>query len=180
MLSTLDMRDSRPWQARVVPARAEPALLQSFPSLHPSSVSKRPSHVPIFLSILCARLTCSCRQPSSLWVARSLARPVTAIHASPFMIPLCHFLVLTGFQIPSCLFSAIKQRAHRSFWYLFASWEKRHCSCSATDPISSISVPQPPQSVLALKIAQTWSSCEVACRILLACQHSSSFACLTK
>jgi hypothetical protein len=32
MLSTLDMRDLRPWQARVVPARAEPAF--SNPSPH--------------------------------------------------------------------------------------------------------------------------------------------------
>lgn len=55
-----------------------------------------------------------------------------------------------------------------------------YCSCSATDPISSISVPQPSQSVPVLKIARTWSFCEVVCRILLACQHSSSLPSLTK
>jgi hypothetical protein len=70
----------------------------------------------MFMSSTIESMGCTC----------SLARPVTAIHVSPFEIPLCHFLVLTGFQIPSCLFSAIKQRAHRSFWCLSASWEKRH------------------------------------------------------
>jgi hypothetical protein len=70
----------------------------------------------MFMSSTIESLGCTC----------SLARPVTAIHVSPFKIPLSHFLVLAGFQIPSCLFSAIKRRAHRSFWCLFASWEKRH------------------------------------------------------
>ena len=66
----------------------------------------------------------------------SLVRPVTASHVSLPRIPSLHFLVLTGFQIPSCLSSSIKRPEHRSFWCLFASWKDamHYCSCSATDP----------------------------------------------
>jgi len=56
----------------------------------------------------------------------SLVRPVTASHVSLPRIPSLHFLVLTGFQIPSCLSSSIKRPEHRSFWCFFASWKRRH------------------------------------------------------
>ena len=177
-------RATRPWQARILPARPNPPspILPLTPTTKRSCQSVH--HMYPYSCPSCAPGQHARSSIIEFWGCTcSLVRPVTASHVSLPRIPSLHFLVLTGFQIPSCLFSTIKRPEHRSFWCLFGLVGKTPCTIVHAVPpirISSISVPQPSQSVPVLMIAQTWSFCEVVCRILLACQHSSSLPSLTK
>lgn len=133
------MNATRPWQARILPARPNPPS----PILPLTPTSKRPCQsVHYMYPYSCP--TCAPGQYTrssmieSLGCTRSLVRPVTATHVSHPKIPSLHFLVYTGFQIPSCLSSTIKRPKHRSFWCLFGLVEKTPCTIvHAVPPIQS-------------------------------------------
>ena len=121
------MNATRPWQARILPARPNPPS----PILPLTPTSKRPCQSVHYMY----PYSCPACAPGqytrssmieSLGCTRSLVRPVTATHVSHPKIHSLHFLVLTGFQILSCLSSTIKRPEHRSFGVSLASWKRRH------------------------------------------------------
>jgi hypothetical protein len=156
-----------PWGLRF----ASPNLPLSLPA----SISNVQASSHVSLTIFCARPTCQLVKLLSLWVVHArlfVLSPPFMSRGSTFIRPTSTFSDWFPNTQPAVLLHQ-GVRAQISLVSL-ASWENamHYCSCSATDPSSSISVPQPSQSVL--MIAQTWNSCGVACHILLARQHSSS------
>ena len=146
-------------------------------------MSKRPLHVPIFMSSLCAWPIYQVVN-DRVFGLHTLA--CSSCHRHSCLAPQDSFVALPRFDwLPNTQLSVFHHQAARAQIFLVSLLPRgkdamHYCSCSATDPISSISVPQPSHFVLGFKIAQTWSFCEVVCRILLAGQHSSSLASLTK
>jgi len=110
----------------------------------------------------------------------------SSCHRQSCLAPQNSFVALPRFDwLPNTQLSVLVHQAARAqiFLVFLCLVEKTPCTIVHAVPpirISSISVPQPSQSVPVLMIAQTWSFCEVVCRILLACQHSSSLPSLTK
>ena len=173
------------WKPAHASRKAEPFFSKSFPSLQPfrvkaparlsahnilvhlvrpaqhaRSVNPRHSGSHMLACSFCHRHSCLALQDSFVALLRSDWFPNT-------QLPVFHHQAARAqiFLVSLCLVerrhALLFMQCHRSKSHLF-----RYLSL----PILSF----------ALMIAQTWSFCEVACRILLACQHSSSLSSTTK
>ena len=119
--------------------KAEPAF--SNPSPHSNeqeTVSKRPLHVPIFMSILCAWLTCQVVN-DRVFGLHTLA--CSSCHRHSCLAPQDPFVALPRFDwLPNTQLSVFYHQAARAqiFWCLFGLVEKTPCTIvHAVPPIQS-------------------------------------------